>query len=126
MNWLSILTFIKLHWEWFTGIIVSIIGACISLKAYKYSKQANEDTNTLIRNALDKAVKENDKENIRNSLIESGISEWRLKGQAKIFLLNEYNRLKDRGWTKRQFEEIYKTIGMLFKGKEPKQPLFDA
>jgi len=65
-----------------------------------------------------------DKYQIRKDLIERGVSIWKEKGQAKDFLLREYEYLKDKGWSREEFEEIYKTISLQHKGKEPKSKLF--
>ena len=119
------MSFVRNHWEWLTGFSISLVGALISWKAYRYSKQANKDTNELIKNALNETINTNNKEQIRDKLLEAAVSEWRLKGQAKDFLLSEFNRLQPKGWTKEDFKEIYKEASIRKKGREPKQPLFD-
>jgi hypothetical protein len=120
----TMIYFVKEHWEWLTGFLISFIGALISWKAYRYSMQANKDTNELIKIALHEAINTNNKEQIRDKLLETAVSEWRLKGQAKDFLLNEFNRLQSKGWTKEEFEEIYEQASIKKKGRKPKQPLF--
>jgi BioD-like phosphotransacetylase family protein len=88
--------------------------------------QANKDTNELIKIALNNAIDANNKEQIKDKLLETAVSEWRLKGQAKGFLLNEFNRLQPKGWTKKEFEEIYEQASIRKKGRKPKQPLFEG
>ncbi len=117
--------FVKGHWEWLTGFLISFVGVLISWKAYRYSMQANKDTNELIKIALNEAINTNNKEQIKEKLLETAVSEWRLKGQARDFLVSEFNRLQNRGWTKEEFEEIYKEASIRKKGKEPKRLLFE-
>lgn len=122
----SVVYFVKNHWEWLSGFLISFIGVLVSWKAYRYSMQANKDTNELIKIALNEAINTNNKEQIRDKLLETAVSEWRLKGQAKDFLLNEFNRLQSKGWTKEEFEKIYEQAAIRKKGKRPKQPLFEG
>ena len=116
--------FVRNNWEWLTGFLISLTGVLISYKAYRYSMQANKDTNELIKIALSDAINTNNKEQIREKLLETAVSEWRLKGQAKDFLLDEFKRLEPKGWTKEEFKEIYEQASIRKKGKKPKQPLF--
>lgn len=116
------------HWEWFTGFAISLVGVLISYLAYKQADQASSNTNQLIKDKYEEALKlvgqiSNNK--IEERLIEAAISEYSRKGEVKTFLLNEFNRLKPKGWTENQFEAIYKTIGMRVKNREFKQPLFN-
>ncbi len=117
--------FVRNHWEWLTGFLISLAGALISWKAYRYSMQANKDTSELIKIALNEAINTNNKEQIRDKLLEAAVSEWRLKGQAKDFLLNEFNRLQPKGWAREEFEKIYEQASIKHKGRKPKRPLFD-
>jgi hypothetical protein len=66
-----------------------------------------------------------EKQRIRETLVEKGITAWKEKGQAKTVLLSEYDYYSDKGWTREEFEEIYKTISIRLKDKEPKSKLFD-
>ncbi len=89
------------------GCIIGIAGCIISWKAYKYAKQSNEDTNRILKDNLHTFInifKQDKKEEIKNKLIETAISEWKIKGESKTFLLNEYSVLKEDGWTKEEFE----------------------
>lgn len=116
------------HWEWASSIIVAVIGVLISYKAYKYSKQANMDTNQLMMDKYEEALKianQTKIDDVAARLIDAALSEYRKNGQAKTFLLNEYSRLAPEGWSKEQFEQIYKTVGFRCKGREFRQPLFD-
>ena len=116
------------HWEWGSSIVISIIGVFISYRAYKYAKQANGDTNQLIKDKYENALKLVNQKNMKEveeRLIEAAMSEYRRKGQANTFLLGEYERLASQGWTKEQFGEIYRTVGLRSKGREFKRPLFE-
>jgi|GEM_PF-4945287 hypothetical protein len=101
----AVIRFSASHWEWLLGFIVSIVAALISWNAFMLARRK-------------------DKEKARNRLIDAGLSEWRLNGQASQFLLGEYSRLKNEGWTENEFEKIYKTIALRHKGKLPKRKLF--
>lgn len=119
-------SFVKQHWEWLTGFLVSLMGVIITIKAYRYAKRANEDTNVLIKQSVIDAVGRRSKEEIRDRIIHTALSEWRLKGQAVEYLRWEYNRLKDNGWTSDDFEQIYVEVGQRYKGRLPKQKLFQG
>lgn len=109
------------------GILISTIGCIISWSAYKYAKQANEDTNNILKNSLSTFInssKQDKKEEIKNRLIETALSEWKIKGQPRTFLLNEYSVLEKNGWTKEEFEELFSRICKRYKGREPKSKLF--
>ena len=95
------------------------------LSLFKATGQANKDTSELIKTALNEAINTSNKEQIRNNLLGAAVSEWQLKGQAKDFLLNEFNRLQPKGWTREEFEEVYKQASLKHKGRKPKRPLFD-
>jgi len=45
----AMMYFVRNHWEWLTGFLISLVGALISWKAYRYSMQANKDTNEFTR-----------------------------------------------------------------------------
>ena len=68
--------------------------------------------------------KKSAKEQIRQGLINTGISEYHQKGQAKTYLLQEFEHCRKQGWTEQEFEEIYETIGKRTKGRKFKEALF--
>lgn len=116
--------FFSTHWEWLSGFVASCIGVLITIKAYQYAKRANEDTNTLIKQSVEDAVGRKSKEEIRDRIIQTALSEWRLKGQTSEYLRLEYNRLNDQGWSQEEFEKIYADVAMRYKGRMPKKKLF--
>jgi len=122
----AMVCFVKNYWEWLIGFLISFVGVLISWKAYHYSKQANKDTSELIKTALNEAINTSNKEQIRNNLLGAAVSEWQLKGQAKDFLLNEFNRLQPRGWTREEFEKVYEQASIKHKGRKPKRHLFEG
>ena len=117
--------FILAHWEWVTGFGVSFMGTIITIKAYRFAKRANEGTNTLIKQSVEDAVGHKSKEEIRERIIQTALSEWKLKGQASEYLRWEYERLKNQGWTQDDFEKIYEDVGMRHKNRPPKRKLFE-
>lgn len=121
-----------------TALSISIIGLAIAIwalrityKAYYYAKNANQETNSILKRQTDHIIeirkldKDQFKSKLRQELIENAVSDWRKRGTDEIYLKAQYDILKEDGWTKQDFEEIHKAACQIHKKRAPKRKLFD-
>ena len=74
---------------------------------------------------VDRQLITNCDELIRESIIQAACSEYRFKGQVVDFLRSKYEQLKEYGWDRKEFENIYQDVALRVKNKKFKQPLFN-
>ena len=120
------------HWDWLSSITLSAIGVRISFLSYRHAKEAEKGTISISKDVAEEAInrisnlnKEENRVKMREELIKAAIAEWKTKGQCRSYLATKYIYLKDKGWTKEEFESIYNEVGKLSKGRPFKQPLFE-